>query len=323
MAQVLADTAQYSVLIGGQVFQVLTFHAHEEMSHLFRYSLTLRCDNPEVDIKSLVRRRAELHLDWEDKKKRWYGMVASASQINAGLPSITQEEGEYGEYAIEVVPHFWMLTQKTNCKMFQEIGTPDILRGVLDARGMAGKYKLKLTKAYPAREFCLQYRETDFAFLSRLMEEEGMFYFFWHDPEEPLDLLVISDDASGYDGCYPEDTVQFKKATGILSTDEEYLSSLTYEESAYTGQVAYRDFNYREPKKPPDKLVARRAGQWRLRRSTTTISSATSTIRAGSSWPRWRSRRRRRCARPSRRPATSARSAPAWSSPWRRPTATT
>src|SRR5882757_6022074 len=112
MAQVLADTAQYAVIIGGTTFQMLTFHAHEEMSHLSRYSLTLRCDDPEVDIKSLVRKRVEIHLDWEQKKKRWYGMVASVSQVNAGIPSITQEEGEYGEYAIEVVPHFWMLTQK-------------------------------------------------------------------------------------------------------------------------------------------------------------------------------------------------------------------
>jgi type VI secretion system VgrG family protein len=255
MAQVKADTAQYAVVISGITFQVLTFHAHEEMSHLSRYSLTLRCDDPQVDIKSLVRERAEIHLDWEGKVKRWYGMVASVSQVNAGIPSITQEEGEYGEYAIEVVPHFWMLTQKTNCKIFQWIGTPDILRMVLDARGMAGKYKIKLTQSYGLREFCLQYRETDFAFLSRLMEEEGMFYYFYHDPDDPLDLLVISDDASGYDGCYPDQNVIFKKATGILSTDEEYLSSLTYEESAYTGQVAYRDFNYREPKKPPDKLI--------------------------------------------------------------------
>lgn len=256
MPQVLADTAQYSLTIGGQVFQVLTFHAQEELSHLYRYSLTLRCDDPQVDIKSLVRRLAELHLVWADKEKWWFGMVASASQINAGIPSITQEEGEYGEYAIEVVPHFWMLTQKTNCKMFQWMGTPDILKGLLDARGMAGKYKLKLTKAYAAREFCLQYRETDFAFLSRLMEEEGIFYFFVHDPEDHMDLLVICDDASCYNACWPEMKVRFKKATGILSTDEEYLSSLTYEENAYTGQVAYRDFNYREPKKPPTKLIA-------------------------------------------------------------------
>ncbi|HEX4963770.1 MAG TPA: type VI secretion system tip protein TssI/VgrG [Thermoanaerobaculia bacterium] len=256
MAQVLADTAQYSVLIGGEVFQVLTFHAHEEMSHLFRYSITLRSDNPQVNVKGLVRDLAKIHLSWEQKEKWWYGIVASASQINAGLPDLTQEDHEYGEYAIEVVPHYWMLTQKTNCKIFQWMSASDIIRAVLDKRGMAGKYKMKLTQDYKVREFCVQYRETDFAFLSRLMEEEGMFYFFHHDPELPPDVLIITDDASNYGDCYPEDTVQFKKGTGILSTDEEYLSSLTYEENAYTGQVGYRDFNYREPKKPPTKVIA-------------------------------------------------------------------
>src|SRR5436305_10088523 len=102
MAQVLADTAQYSVLIGEQVFQVLTFHAHEEMSHLFRYSITLRCDDPQVDVKALVRATAKIHLTWAQKEKWWYGIVASASQIHAGLPDLTQEDHEYGEFALEV-----------------------------------------------------------------------------------------------------------------------------------------------------------------------------------------------------------------------------
>jgi type VI secretion system VgrG family protein len=256
MAQVLADTAQYEVTIGGQVFHVLTFHAHEEMSHLFRYSFTLRSDDPQADVKALVRATAKIRLSWEQKEKWWYGMVASASQINAGLPTLTKEDHEYGEYAIEVVPHFWMLTQKTNCKIYQFMSAADIIRGVLDHRGMAGKYKMKLTKDYKVREFCVQYRETDFAFLSRLMEEEGMFYFFHHDPDLPPDVLIITDDASQYSTCYPDKKVEFIKGTGVLSGSDEYLSSLTYEENAYTGQVGYRDFNYREPKKPPTKVIA-------------------------------------------------------------------
>jgi type VI secretion system secreted protein VgrG len=256
MAHVLADKEQYSVLIGGQTFTVLTFNAYEEMSRLYRYSLTLRCDNPQLDIKALVRENAEIHLVWEDLEKWWFGLVASASQINAGIPGLTKEEDEYGEYAIEVVPHFWVMSQKTNCKIFQFMSTVDILKAVLDERGMAGKYTLKLTKGYEPREFCLQYRETDFAFLSRLMEEEGIFYYFWHDPNDHMDLLIIGDAASSYTGCWPESEVEFHKGAGIISDKDEYLSSLTYEESAYTGQVAYRDFNYREPEKPPKKPTA-------------------------------------------------------------------
>jgi type VI secretion system VgrG family protein len=256
MAQVLADTAQYSVKIAGKTFEVLSFDAYDEMSRLFRFTLTLRCDDPQVDIKGLLRKKVDIHLTWQDKEKWWFGIVASMSQVNAGTPGHTQEEGDYGEYVAEVVPSFWVMSQKTNCKIFQYMTVKDILEDVLDKRGMAGKYHLKLTKGYEQREYCVQYRETDFAFLSRLMEEEGIFYWFWHDPDEKKDILTISDAVSGYAGCWPEDTVEFKKATGVLSTDVEYLSALTYEENAYTGKVGYRDWNYRDPRKPPAKINA-------------------------------------------------------------------
>jgi type VI secretion system VgrG family protein len=256
MAQVLADTAQYSVEIAGKKFDVLSFDAYDEMSRLFRFTLTLRCDDPQVNIKGLLRKKVDVHLSWQDKEKWWFGIVASMSQVNAGLPDKTNEEGEYGEYVAEVVPSYWIMSQKTNCKIFQDMTVKDILEEVLDKRGMAGKYELKLTKGYEQREYCVQYRETDFAFLSRLMEEEGIFYWFWHDPDEKKDILTISDAVSGYAGCWPEDTVEFKKATGVLSTDVEYLSALTYEENAYTGKVSYRDWNYRDPRKPPVKVNA-------------------------------------------------------------------
>jgi len=256
MAEVLADTAQYSVQIAGQVFQVLSLNAYEEMSHLFRFSLTLRCDDPQVDIKGLLRKKADIHLKWEDKEKWWFGIVASFSQVDAGTPDLTQEEGEYGEYVAEIVPSYWLLSQKTNCKIFQDETVKDIIGDVLDKRGMSGKYELKLTRGYAAREYFGQYRETDFAFLSRLMEEEGIFYWFWHDPDEKKEILTICDSASGYAACWPDDTVRYKKATGVLSTVEEYLSSLTYEEQSHTGKVSYRDWNYRDPKKPPTKVTA-------------------------------------------------------------------
>jgi type VI secretion system VgrG family protein len=254
MVEVLADTAQYTVKIAGQAFEVLAFNTSEEISHLFHFHLTLRSDDPQVDIKGILRKKADIHLTWGGKEKWWFGIVASFSQVDAGTPTHTQEEGEYGEYVAEIVPSFWLLAQKTNCKIFQDQGTDDILLDILEKRGMSGKYEMKLSHPYPPREYTVQYRESDFAFLSRLMEEEGIFYWFWHDPDTKKEILTICDSASGYAGCWPEKTVRFKKSTGILSTDQEYLSSLTYEESTYTGKVSYRDWNYRDPRKPPDKV---------------------------------------------------------------------
>jgi type VI secretion system secreted protein VgrG len=249
-AETQANKTQYTVEINGQEFKVLSFNAYEEMSHLFRFSLHLRCDNPEVTIKDIVRKKADILLKWGEKKKWWFGIVASFSQVDAGVL------GEYGEYVAEIVPNYWLLSQKTNCKIFEWETAKDIIGDVLDKRGMAGKYELKLTRGYALREYCVQYRETDFAFLSRLMEEEGMFYYFWHDPDQKMDILTICDAASGYAACTPDDTVIFKRPSGNISTAEEYLSSLTYEEQSHTGKVSYRDWNYRDPKKPPNKVTA-------------------------------------------------------------------
>lgn len=254
--QTKADTSQYTVEIGGKEFSVLSFDAYDEMSRLFRFTLHLRTDDPQVDIKGLLRKKVDVHLKWQEKEKWWFGIVASMSQVDAGTPDKTKEEGEYGEYVAEVVPSFWIMSQKTNCKIFQFMTVKDILQEVLDKRGMAGKYELKLTKGYEQREYCVQYRETDFAFLSRLMEEEGIFYWFWHDPDEKKDILTICDAVSGYAGCWPEDSTFFQKGTGVQSGSDEYLSALTYEENAYTGKVSYRDWNYRDPRKPPVKVNA-------------------------------------------------------------------
>jgi type VI secretion system VgrG family protein len=255
-AEVKANEGQYHVSIDGQEFTVLALNSYEEMSHLFRFSLTLRCDDSQVEIKDLLRKKADIHLTWGEKQKWWFGIVASFSQVDGGVPELTQEGEEYGEYVAEIVPSYWLLSQKTNCKIFEYETAKDIIGDVLDKRGMAGKYELKLTRGYAMREYCVQYRETDFAFLSRLMEEEGMFYYFWHDPDEKKEILTICDSASGYAACGPDDTVIFKKPTGVFSGAEEYLSSLTYEEQSHTGKVSYRDWNYRDPRKPPNKISA-------------------------------------------------------------------
>jgi len=255
MAEVQADVAQYSFEVAGQSFEVLSFHAHEEMSQLFRFSLTLRSDDPQVDIQSVLREKADIHLAWGDKEKWWFGIVASFAQTTAGKPS-TNQETEYGEYQAEVVPSFWLLAQKTNCKIFQFETAVDIITDVLEKRGMAGKYQLKLTKRYALREYCVQYRETDFAFLSRLMEQEGIFYYIYHDPDQQKDILTLGDAASSYAPCWPDDTVSFVKPTGVLASDEEYLSALTYQERAHTGKVAFKDWNYLDPRKPPTKVLA-------------------------------------------------------------------
>lgn len=246
MVEVRADTAQYVCKLAGTTFQVLSFSGHEEVSELFGYHLMLWSHDSAVDIASLIRRNAEITLTWGGKTKQYFGIVAHMAQVDARLPGLGGAEEEQGIYTVEVVPTLWLLARHRHCRIFQNKSADAIIKQVLDERGMSGKYDPKVG-GYPEREYCVQYRETDLAFISRLMQEEGIFYYFTHDGSE---MMVIGDKAAHYGTCAPDGDVRYKTPTGDLAPAEEYLSSLTYEESAYTGKVKYKDFDYRDPGKP-------------------------------------------------------------------------
>lgn len=246
MSAVRADTAQYSCKIGGTLFQVLSFSGHEEISALFAYHLTLWSRDSAVDVAAQVRQTAEIKLRWAGKEKKYFGIVSHFSQLDARLPGLGGADQEQGVYSVEVVPTLWLLGHHRHCRIFQKKSADTIIKQVLDERGMSGKYDPKLG-SYPEREYCVQYRETDLAFISRLMQEEGIFYYFTHDGQE---MMVIGDKSAHYGTCAPDSGVQYKTPTGDLAPSDEYLSGLTYEESAYTGKVRYKDYDYRDPGKP-------------------------------------------------------------------------
>ncbi|MBP7797318.1 MAG: type VI secretion system tip protein VgrG [Thermoanaerobaculaceae bacterium] len=246
MSAVRADTAQYSCKIGGTLFQVLSFSGHEEISALFAYHLTLWSRDSAVDVAAQIRQSVEIKRQWAGKEKKYYGIVSHFSQLDARLPGLGGADQEQGIYSVEVVPTLWLLGQHRHCRIFQGKSADTIIKQVLDERGMSGKYDPRLG-SYPEREYCVQYRETDLAFISRLMQEEGIFYYFTHDGKE---MMVIGDQSAHYGTCAPESSVQYKTPTGDLAPADEYLSSLTYEESAYTGKVRYKDYDYRDPGKP-------------------------------------------------------------------------
>jgi type VI secretion system secreted protein VgrG len=156
-------------------------------------------------------------------------------------------EKEYAEYGVEIVPKFWELTERMNCRIFQDKKADEIIKKVLDDAGMSGRYELKLTTAYPKREYCVQYRESDFDFLSRIMEGEGIFYFFTHDGGE--DKLVLTDANSQVATCAPDAKVKYKVPTELMAA-EEVVTDLEYHAELYGGKVKFKDFDYRKVEKP-------------------------------------------------------------------------
>ncbi|EYF05399.1 VgrG protein [Chondromyces apiculatus DSM 436] len=140
----------------------------------------------------------------------------------------------------------WRLKLRQGCRIFQQQRTPEILASLLEEAGVPrDRYRFKLSrKAYPPREHRVQYRESDWAFLCRLMEEEGLFYYFEHTAEEHT--LIVADAPYAHEPLPEGDTLLLRPPTGALATGE-HASSFTFAQEMQAGRVTLRNYSFKTP----------------------------------------------------------------------------
>ncbi|KRE88299.1 type IV secretion protein Rhs [Frateuria sp. Soil773] len=150
--------------------------ATERLGRLFSYELELLSENAQVDLRKLLGTPMTVRLKTEDGYERHFnGIVCEAAQT--GFETI--QDVRYAAYRVRLVPKPWLLSRKVDCRIYAEMSVPEIVRTVLGEIGYAD-LKLSLSGNYPKREYCVQYREDYLNFISRLMEQEGIYYFFTH-----------------------------------------------------------------------------------------------------------------------------------------------
>jgi type VI secretion system secreted protein VgrG len=219
--------------LGEDVLLMTEFTGREEISRLFTYQLDLLSENDAIAPGDLVGRPITWgvnHLEGEPRYFHGYvSRFAAAGASDRGFRS----------YRADVVPWLWFLTRTTDCKIFQHKSADKILRAVFDSFGFAD-FEFKLTRPLPVREYCVQYRETAFNFVSRLMEEEGIFYFFKH--ENGKHTLVLADAKTAYVDC-AQDRVEYYDDT--LSPNHIYAWEHQYEYR--TGRWTQTDYNFETP----------------------------------------------------------------------------
>src|SRR5205807_2866765 len=126
-------------------------------------------NSQEVAFDKLLGQQITVQLGLPGKQKRYINGICN--RVSQGA-----RDEEFTEYRVDIVPQFWLLTRRAQSRIFQHLSVPDILKKVLE--GLEVTWELQ--GAFQARDYCVQYRETDFNFASRLMEEEGIYYFFTH-----------------------------------------------------------------------------------------------------------------------------------------------
>lgn len=157
----------------------------------------------------------------------------------------TGMNGQYLLYEAEIVPTFWQLNLRRNCRIFQEMQVQDIIRKILEEGGMTSdRYRFALKNSERMRGFCVQYRETDFDFVSRLLEEEGMFYFFEHSNDKHV--MVITDDSIVHLHLSGKPSIAFNPGKGMVA-EKESIQAFSFSQRLRPGAFTHTNFNFKKP----------------------------------------------------------------------------
>jgi type VI secretion system secreted protein VgrG len=218
--------------LGDDMLLLQAFEGEELISGLFEFRVDMESEHGDLDFTSVVGQSVTITgADKDGNQRNFNGIVAR--MVQSGL-----------SYHFEVRPKLWELTLASDNRIFQAKSVPEIVKQVLQEQGVTD-VKDALTGTYDQRDYCVQYRETCFDFISRLMEEEGIFYFFQH--EAGKHTLVLADDASAFSACPNLASVAFKPESAKAWEEQDLVVALSLEQSVVTGKYQADDFNFETP----------------------------------------------------------------------------
>lgn len=206
-------TAELKTPLGEDVLLFRSLHGFERLSQPFEYRVTALAQQEAVDLDQLLGAKCSVELRMNDGNKRYFhGMCAQVSFVG----------NEHGGllYELTLRPDFWFLSRNRNCRIFQNRASNDIVSDVLHDNGIS-RFRLAIDAFPPERTYCVQYMESDFAFISRLLEHEGFHYYFVHD--ESGYELVIADSNEPHEAVTGFQDVPYYPPNGIYDRQRSFL----------------------------------------------------------------------------------------------------
>jgi type VI secretion system secreted protein VgrG len=226
-----------STPLGDDVLLLRGFTGAEAISQLFHFDLDLLSENDSLKFPDIVGKNVTLRImDVTGTERYWNGFISRFSQ--------GPQDGQFTAYRAQMVPWLWFLTRTADCRIFQNMKAPDIIQKIFADLSFQD-FELRLYGAFVKRDYCVQYRETDFNFVSRLMEEEGIYYFF--EPEKDKHTLVLANDPAAHEPCPDQATARYQFHGGGITYDEDLVNEWRYQEEFRTGAWAQTDYNFETP----------------------------------------------------------------------------
>lgn len=225
--------------IGQDAFIVESLDGYEGVSTLFNFSLTLLSDNTSVNPKDLLGHNVSVSLQTDNSSEKRL-INAHVSQFQA----LGVDENGLRKYHIVLVPSLWFTTLGSKNRIFHKANVEAIIKKVLGDYSKQIKFSFKAKGSFIEREYCVQYQETDFDFLSRLLAEEGISYYFTHTQKQH-ELVFVNSTQGFFDiGVEP-----LKHVGASTHGREDAILDWKRGYSYLTGGYAFTDYNEFTPNK--------------------------------------------------------------------------
>ncbi|MCJ8170439.1 type VI secretion system Vgr family protein [Atopomonas sediminilitoris] len=232
-----ANTAHFTLAIDGleHDLQVLAFEGREALNQPYRFDITLVSEQPDLDLESLLHRRA--FLAYTPQGQGVHGVIQRVAQGESGH--------RLTRYHVTLQPQLSYLALRHNQRIFQHLTVADIIATVLEEHGIVqGGYQLQLgPTVYPKRDYCVQYDESDLHFIQRLCEEEGIHYHFEHS--QAGHVLVFGDDQTSFRKL-GRPTVYLPDSG--MTADEPVIKHFAVRVASRTRRVTRRDYDFEKPR---------------------------------------------------------------------------
>jgi len=222
--------------LGADVLLLRSFTGREAISQLFNFQLELVSDKPPIKLESIIGQNVTVNMTLTDGSKRYFnGFVSEFAQ--------TSQDSQFIYYQAAMVPWLWFLTQTSDCRIFQNKTVPEIVTQIFQEFGFRD-FKSALQATYERLEVAIQYRETEFNFISRLMEREGMFYFFEH--EQGKHTLVIADQTAAHPVLPGTPSVPYQPGDAS-GAGGDAITRFALRRGWRPGKYAMNDYNFETP----------------------------------------------------------------------------
>ncbi len=227
--------------LGAKKMFVKSARVVEALSQISEMAVDFMSPDHKVNLAEIVGRKITVKVQkGEETGDDWRDFVGTC--VEAQFVGV--HEG-YGFYALEIRPWIWFLTRTTGCRIFQELNAIDIIKKIFSEKGFSD-YQIKVNRTPEKRVYCVQYNETDYDFICRLMEEEGIYFF--STVEGGKDMLVLADNIGAHEPVKDYATIDFALREEGYRRTRDHVYEWRGTEGVTSGKVTLRDYNFEKPK---------------------------------------------------------------------------